>query len=1165
MPFSMSLKKIAIVVCAVAVCLVYTKDACADEAAITDREAVEFFERRVRPVLVEHCVKCHGPKKQESGLRLDSREAILKGGDSGPAARSAKPKESLLVKAVRRTGDLKMPPDTPLKPDQVEAISRWVMLGLPWPKSTTSPIAGADDRTSHWAFQTVVKPEPPGVKDKAWPITDVDQFVLSRLEAKQLQPAPRAEPVMLIRRATFDLIGLPPTPEEVLAFEEAYEKDADAAWRELIDRLLDSPHYGERQGRYWLDVARYADNKGYVFFEQKKFPWAWTYRDWVVRAFNEDLSFDRFVKLQLAADQMKADPADLAAMGFLTLGPRFSNNTHDILDDRIDVVTRGLLGLTVTCARCHDHKFDPIPQADYYSLYGVFRSSREPTLRPLLTAAPDTDQYREFSKGMQERIGKLESFIKTQRDGMMLGARKRAAEYLIAAHKKRNHPTTENFMLLTDKGAIIPAMLRRWEAYLKKARRRKDPVWVVWFRFSDLPDAEFAERAKVVHAELLHTVPSPPAGGEGGRRPDAGWAAGAPPPPPPPQQTSRPPAADRDSPSPALRAPSPPRGEGTNLNPLVAAAFSEPPKLMDDVAKIYGDLLAKIELDWRKQLERGDVAVTRLEDDSAEALRQVLYGRGSPPMVPQEFGWGFLDLLPDRPTQGEFKKLLGEVEKFSTSGAGAPPRAMVLVDSVPYEPMIFQRGNSNREGEAVPRRFLKLLSPADRIPFATGSGRLDLARAIVDPKNPLTARVLVNRIWQQHFGTGLVETASDFGLRSASPSHPELLDWLASEFVASGWSVKQLHWVIMTSAVYRQSSVAAVTATQKSELADSSNRLLWKFPRRRLGFEVMRDAHLAVSGSLDRRLGGAPANVLSGYNGRRTIYGFVDRMDLPGLMRTFDFPEPAATSPGRESTTVPQQALFFLNHSFVSETAARILRRADVSGLKDPTVRLDRLHRILFGRSPSDDELALAGQFLNRPDEETTSPTAWKYGYGRVDEKSKRVSKFAELTHWTGSRWQAGPTLPDGKLGWVFHDQTGGHPASADDRCFVLRWTAPVSGEFEISGKLAHRPEPGNGVRGRIVSSEHGILGEWKVDQSEADTPVAMVAVKAGETIDFVVDWQGHITHDEFEWPVVISQLSPDRRKAQWDSKRDFAAGSSDPWTDYVHALLMTNEFVFLE
>ena len=535
-------------------------------------------------------------------------------------------------------------------------------------------------------------------------------------------------------------------------------------------------------------------------------------------------------------------------------------------------------------------------------------------------------------------------------------------------------------------------------------------------------------------------------------------------------------------------------------------------------------------------------------------------------MVPRELGWGFLDLLPDRPTQGEFKKLLGEVEKFSTSGAGAPPRAMVLVDSaVAYDPVVFLRGNPNREGQPVPRHFLKQLSPPDRSPFEKGSGRLDLAKKIVDPKNPLTARVIVNRIWQQHFGTGLVETASDFGLRSSPPSHPKLLDWLASQFIAEGWSIKTLHRRIMASAVYQQSSVPAEVTLKEAMLVDSPNRLLWRFPRRRLGFEAMRDAHLAVAGALDSRIGGAPANVLSGYNGRRTLYGFVNRMDLPGLMRTFDFPEPAGTSPGRESTTVPQQALFFLNHSFVSETAGRILRRADVSALNDPTEKLEQIHRILFGRTPTDGELALAGQFLNRNERPASSPTAWKYGYGGVDEKTKRVAKFAELTHWTGSRWQAGPSLPDGKLGWVFHDKTGGHPASSVDRCFILRWTAPVTGEFEISGKLAHRREPGNGVRGRIVSSEHGILGEWKVDQSEANTAVAKVTIKTGETLDFVVDWQGHITHDEFEWPGVINRLSENRRKSQWDSNRDFRGASSNPWTEYVHALLMTNEFVFLE
>ncbi len=1069
----------------------------------------DFFESRIRPLLITHCLACHGEKKQESGLRLDSRAGILSGGESGPAARPNQPEASLIVQVIRQTGDVQMPPDGKLSPDQIDAISNWIQRGLPWPDSSPVPAqAASPDPKSHWAFQQVQHPRPPAVKDQNWPITKIDHFVLARLEANKLTPADQASPTTLIRRATFDLLGLPPTAEQVTAFESASRDDPQTAWTALIDRLLDSPHYGERQARHWLDVARYADNKGYVFFEQKDYPWAWTYRDWVIQAFNDDLPYDQFLLWQLAADKIKVDdPGSLAAMGFLTVGPRFMNNTHDVIDDRIDVVTRGLLGLTVTCARCHDHKFDPVPQEDYYSLYGIFRSSIEPMLPPLIQRVPDSEQYRSFEAGLQQRITKLETFIDSQREAMMDGARTRAAEYLLAVHHKRNHPTTENFMLLTEKGALIPAMVHRWEVYLRTAKRNGDPVWSLWHRFSNLPEANFA----VLAAKLSVSLPA----------------------------------------------------EVANVNPLVQKAFaSDPPNSMEDVAKTYAELLNRIDALWRQQLEGGEVAKTRLDDDAAEQIRQVFYGAGSPPMVPRELSWGFLDLLPDRPTQGEFKKLLGEVEKFRTSGAGAPPRAMVLVDSQePYEPVVFARGNPNREGDRVPRRFLKVLSEDERPTFQDGSGRLELARAIIAPNNPLTARVFVNRIWQQHFGRGLVQTASDFGLRSSPPSHPELLDFLAAEFVASGWSVKKLHRLIMTSAVYKQSSDVARSAQQGAMQIDSANHLLWKFPRRRLDFESMRDAHLAVAQSLDTTLGGPPVRILNGYHRRRTIYGFVDRMDLPGLMRTFDFPEPAATSPGREVTTIPQQALFFLNHEFVAETARRVLRRGDVKQLMDHSDKLDRIHRVLFGRKPTTFERLLADAFLNRK-ENVQEPKHWAYGYGSVDEESMRVMRFAELKHWTGSRWQAGPNLPDPKLGWLFHDRTGGHPAASHDRCFIRRWTAPVSGVFEIDGKLAHRPEPGNGVRGRVISSHDGLLGQWTVDQSESETKIEKVAVQAGQTIDFVVDFQEQILHDEFEWPIIIRLTDSD---SQWDSQKDFVGPGSDPWADYVHALLMTNEFAFVE
>ncbi len=1095
----------------------------------------DFFERRIRPILVEHCIECHGPKKQESGLRLDTRQSILKGGDTGSAASPGKPQKSLLLNAIRQTGDLKMPPERPLSSKQIQLIERWIQLGLPWPDDSTIVVGHSTiDAASHWAFRPFRPFHPLPVTSGEirelvpnWVQSVVDIWILRRLIDKGLKPAPRADAVTLIRRATLDLTGLPPTPEEIDAFLRQSQSDPNGAFASLVDRLLDSPRYGERWGRYWLDVARYADNKGYVFFEDKNFPWAWTYRDWVIRAFNEDLPYNRFVLEQIAADQLDLgeDRRSLAAMGFLTLGARFMNNTHDVIDDRIDVVTRGLMGLTVTCARCHDHKYDPIPQADYYSLYGVFRSSSEPILQPEFTAPPDTDQYRAFAAGMTERVTKLETFIETQRQQTMKDARERAAEYLLAVHRRRGHPNTENFMLLTDKGALIPAVIRRWEAYLKRTRRETHPVWSVWHRFFDLSDEEFAGQAARVHAELF-------------------------------------------------KAASPTDDSGASpINSMIVAAFVDRvPSTMNDVAQLYGELFQTVDSQWQELLQQDSQSATplaRLAADSAEEIRQVLYGAGSPAAIPRQLGWGFLDLLPDRPTQGEFKKLIGEVEKWSKSQPGAPARAMTLRDNeTPYSPVVFLRGNPNREGTPVPRQFPQVLTGTDRKPFTNGSGRLELARAIVEPTNPLTARVFVNRVWMHHFGRGLVNTPGDFGLRSSPPSHPRLLDELASAFVKNGWSVKYLHRLIMNSSVYQQTATPGATPESKSKQVDPENRLLSHFPRRRLDFEATRDSLLAVSGALDTKMGGPPPNVLSGFTPRRTVYGFVNRMDLPGLMRAFDFPEPAATSSQRETTTIAPQALFFLNHDFVSECARRLLQRPDVSQLSDPSVRVARIYRIVFGRDPDPEETAVAQSFL-QPRSESAASQAWAYGFGGVDQNTQKVTGFTRLTHWTGSRWQAGPALPDPKLGWVFLDRKGGHPASSADRCAIRRWTAPGAGTIEISGTIKHVPEQGNGVRGRIVHSRNGVVAEYRVDQSKSDIKQLKLDVKSGETIDFVVDWQGQILHDEHEWSVVIRQTSPVSTETQqvneWQSQRDFTGDTQDHWLNFVHALLMVNEFVFVD
>jgi hypothetical protein len=703
---------------------------------------------------------------------------------------------------------------------------------------------------------------------------------------------------------TFDLIGLPPTPEEIDTFVK--DESADAFAR-VVDRLLASPHYGERWGRHWLDVARYADTKGYVFFETAELPWAYTYRDYVLRAFNDDLPYDRFVIEQLAADrlELRTDRRPLTALGFLTAGGRFMNNPHDILDDRIDVVTRGLLGLTVTCARCHDHKFDPIPQKDYYALYGVFASSAEPEVPPLFAEPPATPEYAAFQKELAAREQKLAEFVAAKRNQVMDTARTRAADYLMAAHACRDQPSTEEFMLIADGSDLNPAMITRWQAYLARTRRSGHAVFGLWHALSDLPEKDFAARA----GEVI-------------------------------------------------------RG-AEKVNPVVARAFADrPPQTLAEAAARYGEVLRDTEKMWQDALDRA--AATKQEppqalpDPAREELRRVFHGPDAPPEVPPGL-FNELALLPDRPSQAKLQELRKAVEQWRVSGAGAPPRAMVLLDlPAPYEPRVFVRGNPNTPGESVPRRFLSALAP-DAKPFTNGSGRLELAQAIVDRNNPLTARVLVNRVWLHHFGQGLVRTPSDFGLRSEPPSHLELLDHLARTFMDEGWSIKKLHRHILLSSVYQQKSDDRAACRQ----ADPENILLWRMNRRRLDFEATRDALLAVSARLDRTVGGPSVpDVLAPASRRRTLYGHIDRLNVPGLYRAFDFPSPDASSPQRDSTTVPQQALFLMNNPFVLECARGVLKRPEVAAEKETEPRVERLYRLLYGRAPVAEETALAQEFL---------------------------------------------------------------------------------------------------------------------------------------------------------------------------------------------------------
>jgi hypothetical protein len=866
--------------------------------ADSSAEAVAFFEKQVRPVLAERCFSCHGPKVQRGGLRLDSRDGLLKGGDTGPTVVPGQPEKSLLLQAVRRNADLKMPPKEALPAPAVAALENWVRLGAPWPADAPAGVIVSgitEARRAHWAFRPVGRPTPPVNRNATGSRNPIDRFVLARLEERGLSPSPEADARALIRRVTFDLIGLPPTPEEVRNFVEDHSPNA---YEKLVDRLLASPAYGERWGRHWLDVARYADTKGYVFNEERRYPYAYTYRDYVIRSFNEDRPYDRFILEQLAADRLEnaGDRQALAAMGYLTLGRRFLNNIHDIIDDRIDVTMRGLQGLTVGCARCHDHKFDPIPSRDYYSLYGIFASSVEPKDLPLIAPPEHTSALAAFEKELKVREGAVQEYLTARQGEVKATLRARTADYLLAASFASGSRG--------EGSDLNRALLVRWRLHLAETRKNHHPVLAPWHALAALAEKEFATRAPALLAEFT-----------------ANKTAGKP------------------------------------INPLVARFFAgKRPANLKEVAVGYAALLAE---------------AARGTGSDHVAIREAL---GAPSDIPA----GEIERFFNVAQRNELVARRKKVELWKATAPGAPPRAMVLNDSgSPVNPYVFVRGNPANHGVSVPRQYLEVVAGETRKPFKEGSGRLELARSIVSKDNPLTARVMVNRVWLHHFGKGIVTTPSDFGLRGEKPSHPELLDWLAGNFMDNDWSVKKLHRLIVTSMTYRQTTGDNPAARN----LDPENSLLWRMNRRRLEFEAMRDSLLAVAGRLDRTMGGTAVDItVAPFPPRRSVYGFIERQNLPGLFRTFDLASPDTSTPQRFTTTVPQQALFLMNSPFAMEQARAFLARSDVADLKGDRARVEQMYQLAYGRSAEPEEIALALEFVNRVGSKNAPgvPTGWE-------------------------------------------------------------------------------------------------------------------------------------------------------------------------------------------
>ncbi|MBE0539855.1 MAG: PSD1 domain-containing protein [Verrucomicrobia bacterium] len=898
-------------------------------AAEPSAPQIEFFEKHIRPVFAEHCYSCHSDKaeKVRGSLRLDTREALLKGGSSGPAIVPGDPIASLLIKAVRyEDEDLQMPPakdgDKKLSAEQIAVLEAWVKLDAPYPPTTdAAPLVSDIDeaRKKHWAFQPVQKPAPPPVKNRQWVQTPVDNFVLAKLEAKNLTPSQLADRRTLIRRLSHNLLGLPPSPAEVEAFLNDVRPDAYAR---LVDRLLASPHYGERWGRHWLDVARYADTKGYlVGGEERRFSFSYTYRDYVVRAFNEDKPYDQFLIEQIAADHLPLgeDKSALAALGFLTLGRSFLNNQNDIIDDRIDVVTRGTLGLTASCARCHDHKFDPISAQDYYALHGVFASSEEPAEKPLLKPFVDSPEYQDYLKAKAKIETEIADFEDKEIAEFIGELRKNVGDYLLGAHEAARLEASAKFDDFAGERKLLPVVLKRWMADLEVRRKAHDPIFTPWFELTALPETDYSASAKPLLAAFS--------------------------------------------------------ADGEKFNPVVAQALAQQAAgSLKEAAAAYTKLFQSIDGDWRTNLTTAakseEPAPTTLPDPNREALRQVLYADGTPINLPKDE----VRKIHARRLREGAAPFRNRIEALNWTHAGVPPRAMALVDKArPHNSQVFIRGNPNNRGVEVPRRFLEVLSDPGGTLFTNGSGRLDLARAIASRDNPLTARVYVNRVWLHHFGEGLVNTPGDFGIRTEAPMHRDLLDYLAASFMENGWSTKQLHRLILLSATFQQGSDPAV----QNLAADPDNRHLHHVSRRRLDFEALRDTLLAVSGKLDLTIGGVPVDIVSApFATRRTVYGLIDRQNLPGVFRTFDFANPDVSSQRRFATTVPQQALFLMNSPFVVEQARQLAQRDEVTRAASPADKVQALHHLVWQRPAEREEIEVAGEFLARESPGKTSLTA---------------------------------------------------------------------------------------------------------------------------------------------------------------------------------------------
>ena len=935
----------------------------ADQAAATAAD-LEFFEKSVRPVLIDRCISCHGPEKAKNDLRLDGRAAMLEGGVMGPALVPGKPEESLLVEAVTFEGTLKMPPKGKLSDAEIQALTEWVQRGAPWPgepsqaaatSSPKTPNIGPEEwqkRAGHWAFQPL-KPAPtPTVQNSDWCAGPIDAWILAKLEENRLTPAPRVEKRTLIRRLSFDLLGLPPTPAEVQAFLADTRPDA---YERLVDRLLASPRFGERWGRHWLDLVRYGDTLGHEFdFE---IPNAYRYRDYVIDALNADLPYDQFVREQLAGDLLKNPRIEpitgrnlsILGTGFALLGegPHSPVDAREEqirrVDNQIDVLGKTFLGLTLACARCHDHKFDPLSQRDYYAMAGFFQSSRYQQV-PL-----EDDQSRAALAELKERLKEL-----------------------------RAEPELAPLALVPEAAAAASPEPSPGTSVFASFQQNDFGAWKVAGPAFGTGPSQAGDLRLVKIDNLPAVQPVPPGVAHSGLTADRLRGA------------LRSPTFTITSRYVQYLA----WGQGGRIN-LVVDGFE---KIRDP---IYGPLTfgvnapdaprwfvqdAGMWLGHKAYIEISDGATTDFNSSSGQihggdgfiAVAEIRFSdKPDTPAAPAA--------APARPISNP---TLGSRADAVLAQAAALPdvaMALTLADGSGDDEHVLVRGNPKNLGVLAPRRFLEVIAGPEPTTDASGSGRLDLAERMLDPTDPLPARVMVNRLWQHHFGRGLVPTPDDFGHMGQAPSHPELLDLLADELIRSGWSLKHLHRLMVLSQTYQMNSVPDAQGNAN----DPDNRWLHRARLKRLEAEALRDNLLALSGQLVQTMHGpgvmphltpsmdgrgrpGSSGPLDGA-GRRSVYLGIRRNFLQPFLLAFDFPAPAGPMGRRNISNVPAQALTLLNDPLVLEQARIWAERTLAEPAANQDERLTRMFETAFARPPTAEERATAHHLLG----DSADPAAW--------------------------------------------------------------------------------------------------------------------------------------------------------------------------------------------